>query len=213
MSECNETRFLKDVADHKIQLLQDSGVYRHVRFKQPGTGDMYFDLVTWPGYLCYTGDMGTYVFTRANDMFTFFRSDRTTDRHININPRYWGEKVVGVDRHSPIKEFSYQKFKRAVMSDLVYWIRNNAYQTTKEERREVWDTVVDEIINADGVSRAEMAVYDFSHFVNDTVGYFVFEDFFEHSVDEYSMRFLWCCYAIAWGIQQYDAEKEVMLDE
>ena len=28
-----------------------------------------FDIVTWPGYLCYSGDMGCFVFTRLPDMF------------------------------------------------------------------------------------------------------------------------------------------------
>lgn len=213
MSECNEERFLKDVAGHKMQILQDAGVYRHVRFKQPDTSAMYFDLITWPGYLCYTGDMGTYVVTRIHDMFEFFCKDKENCEHIKINPGYWSEKVEGVDRWSPIKEFSHQKFSRVVMQDLVYWIRNNAHQTTKEERRELWDRVVDEIINAEGQQRQEIAVYEFNHCVNKEVGYFSFDDFFEHSVDEYSLRFLWCCYAIAWGIQKYYTGKKDSANE
>ena len=51
-------------------VLRDDGVYRHIRFKKPGTGCMHFDLVTWPGYLCYSGDMGCYVFCRLNARFS-----------------------------------------------------------------------------------------------------------------------------------------------
>jgi len=72
----SEESFLRDVAEHAMLLIRDDGVSRHVRFAQPGTGCMHFDLITWPGYLCYTGDMGTYVFQRLTDMFEFFRTDR-----------------------------------------------------------------------------------------------------------------------------------------
>lgn len=70
-------------------MLHEDGIYRHIRFRQPGTMCMHFDLITWPGYLCYTGDMGTYVFTRLADMFEFFRTDLTyaprTGRLLAVN--------------------------------------------------------------------------------------------------------------------------------
>ncbi len=72
-SQCDEARFLKDVANHEMQIIRDDGVQRHLRFKKPGTMCYHFDLITWGGHLCYTGDMGTYVFTRVHDMFDFFR--------------------------------------------------------------------------------------------------------------------------------------------
>ena len=73
---CTEQSFLKDVAEHQMTVLRDDGVNRHVQFRRPGTICMGFELITWPGYLCYTGDMGTYVFRRLEDMFEFFRTDR-----------------------------------------------------------------------------------------------------------------------------------------
>ena len=73
---CPEAIFLRDVAEHEMIVVRDDGVHRHIRFKKPGTSCMHFDLITWPGYLCYTGDMGTYVFSRLTDMFEFFRTDR-----------------------------------------------------------------------------------------------------------------------------------------
>lgn len=71
-----EQRFLNDVANHEMIIIRDDGVNRHVRFKRPNSSCMYFDLITWPGHLCYTGDMGSYVFRRLEDMFEFFRTDR-----------------------------------------------------------------------------------------------------------------------------------------
>jgi hypothetical protein len=34
-----------------------------------------------------------------------------------------------------------------------------------------------------------------------------FADFWECNSDEYTSRFIWCCYALSWGIKQYDATK------
>lgn len=75
VSDLQESRFLADVKDHKISIVRDDGVYRHVRFAKPETVCMHFDLITWPGYLAYVGDMGAFTFTRLRDMFEFFRGD------------------------------------------------------------------------------------------------------------------------------------------
>ncbi|MFK5283374.1 hypothetical protein ACI3PL_27750, partial [Lacticaseibacillus paracasei] len=60
----------------------DNGVYRHLRFKAPDTGNQHFHLVTFPGRLVYCGDMGSYLFERTTDMFGFFRRP---DRGINLS--------------------------------------------------------------------------------------------------------------------------------
>src|ERR1700722_10858892 len=90
MRECTEAQFLKDVANHKMTVLLDSGIYRHVEFKKPGRCDMWFDLITWPGCLTVRGDMGTWTFARVEDMFKFFRSN---PNKLEINADYWSEKL------------------------------------------------------------------------------------------------------------------------
>lgn len=210
-----EADFLKDVAQHQMIVVRDEGVHRHIRFKQPGTSIMHFDLITWPGHLCYTGDMGTYVFSRLDDMFEFFRTDREYMRSrgkgtLGINLGYWAEKVLSQDRHDGIKRFSEERFNRAVMTDLVRWIRENAHQTTKDDRRDLWDAVVSDVIHADEDSagyRKQIAAHDFNYRVNGHLA-FQFQDFWEHTVDDYTHRFIWCCYALAWGIQQYDDARQ-----
>ena len=214
---CSEERFLKDVAEHEMIIVRDDGLYRHIRFKKPGTGCMRFDLITWPGYLCYTGDMGTYVFSRLADMFEFFRADREhmrlrDGRTLAINPGYWGEKLQAVERSGDggsYREFSEEKFKRAVLEHLVGWIRYRRDHTTKEERRELWDAVMFDVIGADGDSggyRQQVAAHDFHHRVNNRVEFY-FQDFWEINVMDYTHRFIWCCYALAWGITKYDEAK------
>jgi len=214
---CPESRFLRDVEKHEMIVIRDDGISRHIRFKKPGTSCMHFDLITWPGYLCYTGDMGTYVFQRLEDMFEFFRTDR---RHITlrdgrtlaINPGYWGEKLQAVERSGNggcYLEFSEERFNEAVIGNLIHWIRGNAHRTTKEERRDLWEAVVSDVINADGDSggyRKQCAAHDFDHHVNDRI-YFCFQDFFEHNVLDYTHSFIWCCYALAWGVAKYDEAK------
>lgn len=86
---CTEERFLRDVAKHEMTVIRDDGVHRHIRFKQPDSGMMFFDLITWPGFLCYCGDMGTYVFQRTQDMFGFFRKNGRLD---GIDRRYWPKR-------------------------------------------------------------------------------------------------------------------------
>jgi hypothetical protein len=216
--QCTEENFLKDVAEHQMITLHDDGVYRHIRFKKPGTSCMHFDLVTWPGYLAYSGDMGCYVFCRLTDMFEFFRTDREYKKRdgkkLAINLSYWSEKLQAVDgnRHSAgATEFSEEKFNRAVVEYLVEWIRSNTHRTTKDERRELWDSVMADVIDADGDEggyRKQAAAHDFNHSVNEEVRNFYFMDFLERDFTEYTHHFIWCCYALAWGIEQYDKQKE-----
>lgn len=201
---CTEQSFLQDVADHQMTVVRAEGLHRHLRFKKPGTMMEHFDIITWPGYLCITGDMGTYVFSRLDDMFQFFRSDRPG---LRINLSYWAEKLESVDRHGDVTRFSEERFNEVVLEDLVTWLRNYRGCTSKDERRELWDAVVSEVLGADSDSggfRKQAAAHDFYHDVNDEAGTFCFQDFWEHNVTEYSPRFVWCCYAIAWGVCQYD---------
>ena len=58
----------------------------------------------------------------------------------------------------------------------------------------------------DGEHAACLAAYEFSHKTHegDT---FQFEDLFEHSFKRYTFHFIWCCYAIAFGVKKYDEAK------
>ncbi len=190
-----EKSFLEDVSGHYMTVLRDDGIYRHVAFKKPGTTDMRFDLITWPMFLCYTGDMGTFVFNRTTDMFTFFRSSHPCQpadhRHLKINPQYWSEKLESVDRCDGLKQYS----PEMVREYFTAWINDN------DASPELRQAIKDDILSC--VDEGPQAVYnaatEFEHDGNNP-----FQDFFEVSMEEYSGRFIWCCYALAWGIQQYD---------
>jgi hypothetical protein len=193
MSTLTREQFLKDVGSHEVIVLRDDGVYRHIRFKRPGTGCMHFDLLTWPGSLCYTGDMGTFVFSRLHDMFQFFRSERG-----GINPQYWSEKVQAEDRCG-VERFSEKRFREAVREHFEQSMEGND-GWSHEERLLLWGAIEEDVLRRvdDSEHDALIAVRDFVH------EHWTFRDFWERNLKEYTHRFMWCCYALAWGIKQYD---------
>lgn len=226
MSALTEIEFLKDVEHHVIEVLHEDGLHRHIRFRKPGTMCMHFDLVTWPGYLCYTGDMGTYVFWRLDDMFQFFRTDREyaqrSGRRLAVNLSYWSEKLEAVDGSrsgGAAKEFSEKKLLRAINEYRVGWLRQAQADGTldKEQRRELWQSVDEDVLShlQDGEHAVYVAARDFCWPPSyakplERRKSWHFQDFWEHDFTDYTHRFRWCCFALAWGIEQYDMSKEAI---
>ncbi len=210
MNDCTEERFLKDVAQHEMTVVRENGVSRHLRFQKPGTYCMHFDLITWPGYLCYTGDMGTYVFRRLEDMFEFFRTDRPHMRDgktLGINPSYWGEKLEAVDRHGGYREWNKDKFEARIREYFAQWLADNE----PDRPEEIKEQFEDEIIGGIDDGGKESAYTVAQRFEVD--GMFPFQDWWEVDTEEYTYRFLWCCYALAWGVKKYDESKVPSAEE
>lgn len=196
------TAFLADVAQHELTILRDDGLYRHVRCRQPGTYCMGFDLITWPGHLCYTGDMGTYVFARLPDMFQFFRKDNPA----HIDRGYWAEKCSGLDRDG-IKDYSESRFRSAVRGDFDSFVESEGLTT--DQASELWALIEDDVLSCGSHEHdARTAASDFRwspDHVAEPRGREVFPDFSEHPLTCYTARFVWCCYALPWAIARYDA--------
>ena len=208
--KCTEADFLANVKDHQMTILADDGIYRHIRFAQPGTRNRQFDLVTWPGYLSYSGDMGDYTFSRLRDMFQFFRTacHRPNER-LDINVGYWAEKVQAADRRSGLTCFDSERFEEVVREQRLEWIKKAAREhlLDKDERRELWEAIEDEVLGRadDGEQEAISAACDFSHGAGGRT--YRFDDFWEHNLNAFAGHYVWCCYAIAWGIAKYDDAK------
>jgi len=186
-NELTEAQFLEDVAKHTLTVIREDGLYRHLRLQQPGNLNMYFDIITWPGNLCYCGDMGSYVFARVPDMLTFFRG-RNAEGPLEISPHYWSQKVEAQDRDG-ITQYSAELFKQNVLE----------YLDDAEASDEVRAAVDESILHfADEEQYSMRAVHDFDECD------FRFIDFFEKDPTVYTMRFLWCCYALTWAIRLYD---------
>lgn len=197
---CEEGQFLADVKLHKMTVFRDEGVNRHIRFSQPNRGAYYFDLITWHGHLCITGDCGTYVFSRLRDMFEFFRTDRTeSPEKLFINAGYWGEKLQSVCVGGGYREFDTDAFESRVRDFYNAWV--DAERPTEDEADELWEEIESDVLSPsyDGEYPAYEAARSFCY------GRFEFVDFFDGGgTQRYTHSYLWCLYAIAWGIQQYD---------
>lgn len=206
-------RFLKDVANHEMSILRDDGVNRHISFWRPETSVMRFDLITWPWHLCFTGDMGTYVFQRLEDMFEFFRTDRqhNQEKKLFINPSYWGEKLEAIDRSGGFREWDENNFKEQARSSFKDWLHGLIKDPNfpLEKSVEIEERFEDEVISLVeykyvGKEVAYEAMQSFEY-----QGDLPFQDYCEVDTDEYTFRYLWCCYAMAWGIQKYDEARKV----
>ena len=182
--------FLRDVVHHRMTVLLDDRLHRHLRFAQPRSGNMWFELVTWPGHLCIGGDMGTWVFSRVPDMFTFFRNDK-----LEINHSYWAEKLQC--GRSEAQEFSAEAFGDGLLDQI-----KNHYGLEGEKLQAVSDAV-----------RREVLCHDERHDLITAAADFEGPHEFKFDPCElprglvWTYRFTWCLYAIVWGIQQYDEFK------
>ena len=234
-----EECFLRCVPKHRLTIIKDDGVYRHLRFKQPGRTAYYFDIITWPGCLCIEGDCGSYTFKRLHDMFEFFRrepGDYARNKTLSINPDYWAQKLEAqsCNGRSPgnVRRWSPKRFEEVAKADAINYMRESmsvlhegrkeVFSAVRKARIDFIEAVRDEVLySAQEEADAMIAIRDFSfEYENGMERYdiargrmvpvkrsFCFQDFYEHNCTDWDYQFLWNCFAIVWGIQQYDKAK------
>jgi hypothetical protein len=184
-------QLLRDVANHKLTVRLDNGLYRHLVFRQSADSNLWFEIITWPYNLTIHGDMGTWSFSRVEDMFTFFRSDQ-----LRINASYWHEKITSESRFGgPSKKFNPDTFEANVLSSL------DGYGLSDHQKADVIEALKEDVFGEEDESTAWRALADFRY------DGFTFSDSWEIAGDGYTYHFLWCLYAIVWAIQQYDVIK------
>lgn len=215
-------RFRKDTAEHQLQVIKNDGLHRHLRFRKPGTSCYGFDIVTWPGFLAITGDMGAAMFTRLHDMLEFFRSDqRTGDAPdaLRINSGYWAEKCVANDGEK--KEFSSELFEALVKRHFDEFVAEHGEPDQEDEAdgffghrapewaAGLWDELKSEVLylESDDVGSAIEAMERFKPDGDTPYASFRFTDAWEYasSLQDYTFHFLWRLYAIAHAVKAYDA--------
>lgn len=217
-------RFESDAADLTMKVLHDDGIYRHLRFTGPNLD--WFDLITWPGRLTVDGGHGTYTFSRQEDMLTFFRVHPGR----GINPHYWSEKLIGPEPgREPAKAYSEAAYREHVKEALDDWLES--YYENEAQATSLRAAVQEELLDPEhwdypgnhhssateriAAFRHKMIAVDtkfdyFSHKVLDRGSpeqVFTFEDAWEWDLSGWDFHFLWCCWAIRYGVQQYDAHK------
>ena len=182
--------FHKDIKDHVLTVKHDDGVYRHLRFSKPNTNIYWFDLITWPGHLAVTGDMGTYVFARVEDMFNFF--------HEPYSLGYWAEKLqAGV-----AKEFSYDVFKNSLTELIDSYYEDYPDKGDKEAAKTaIFDEFDSEM--SEGDIRATIAN-------NPQIMQMDCDFHWESDFDDFTFSYIWNIYAIVHGIKEYKKSKDTI---
>ncbi|MBP2482925.1 hypothetical protein J3A72_003217 [Stenotrophomonas sp. PvP093] len=211
-------RFLADTASHELRIVVNDGVHRHLQFRRPGTYCYGFDIVTWPGHLAISGDMGTAVFSRLHDMFEFFRAKPAEHEKAGglfVNDGYWAEKCVANDGAK-------QEFSARLFRDLV----TRLFKEHVEERVDpddladpdtsapewvarLWQELELEVLSEsedhDALSNAISSMSDFKPSDPDYSD-FQITDAWEYasSLQQYTFHFVWRLYAIARAVRAYD---------
>jgi hypothetical protein len=193
-----QEQFQKDVADWKMETLHENGLYRHLRFRLQGGGFAYFDIVTWPGRLVITGDCETFTFTRLQDMFEFFRTDGQ-----RINPGYWQEKII--DGSGRARRFDWDTLR----ADALACFDVATESMDPEQRQEAREELESDLDSEPDEYGAVNVLRNFAYRDGRDV-LFQF-NLCEGAPDgkDWDYHYIWCCRAIAWAIEQYDAAKAV----
>jgi hypothetical protein len=189
--------FKIDTSDHVMEVALDQGLYRHLRFRKPGTGLYWYDIITTPGQLTFRGDMGTYVFSRSEDMLVFFENSGG-----RINPSYWAEKLQAQDVHSPAREYSRDIFVQHVIED--FWNSRENLEDAADVWREIREELLDEYGPAGDQSLAITAAMEFRY------GGFEFYDVAEWRLTAFSHHYLYSLHAVVDGIRRYREHSQTL---
>jgi hypothetical protein len=191
-------RYAADTVSHEMTVLHDDGLYRHLRCQATeNSWNAWFEIITWPGALTYSGDIGGFTFRRDVDMFRFFRGQR-------VNPDYWGEKVMS--GNDALKIYSEDKFREKVWSEVRDEIKEfkGLAKAVHETMSDYWESDV----STEGGARRFLD--DFNYTVDGRT--FVFADHYEWDLREWNWQFLWTCHAIKDAISRYDVAKAVAVE-
>lgn len=221
-------RAIRAFKDHKVTIEQDDGIFRSILFKRPGTGFYHFRIVTWPGHLAISGDIGNYVFAREHDMFGWFADDKDwAAMPMSINPKYWGEKVQATYKGS-VGECSngivdHGTDVKTIRADLVQWFREldgwgSRITDGKSYRKDAWhdlrhyllERIHDDLPIREAITMIERFRIP-SYLFDDTEdrGFDACYDHYEAwSYRTPNQTFLTCCAAIVWGIKKYAQAKD-----
>ncbi|MFD8318617.1 hypothetical protein [Kitasatospora purpeofusca] len=227
-------QFRRDTAKHELTVLHDDGLHRHLRVAEPGSGHLWFELVTWPGGLTIRGDMGCYIFSCAKDMFDFFRRSAWGG---GPNLHYWAQKADAGDIHAGVREYSADLLRKHIEDDLAALAEDDLAERLRV-RAEKLGTTSDRLpAGAAAGCRAASAAYMAGlreELDDDLLGELPMwciddegdalagvrqfdyrpdgEPPFTFDADEWKVRdwsgpYVWCCHAILFGIGAYDRVK------
>lgn len=205
--------FEKDIANHELEVIVDSGVNRILEFRNKnGSSNQFFIVMQARGRICFTGDVGEFVFTNHNDdMLAWF--------HDNMSLSYIAEKC----RTGGTRKFDEDSAKESIKmmvddfcNDHLYDYDESGCDDGDDDNFEValarwqqglYDEVIDEL-DFEGDEAFHRSAYDLSVKVNDSIK---FEIDVCDGIDcmEYTQRFKWCVAAMNKVAELYfDKNKE-----
>lgn len=190
-------RFTRETAHHRMTVLHDDGLYRHLHFADANpdptrrmSWNLWFDLITVPGALIFQGDGESFTFRRTQDMFGFFLGSAWKGEP---NYHYWSEKLT--NSRDSVMRYSEARFIDEVKRAFIEDVRNRDVPPgTGKALIEHFETV-DHLFE----SEARDALDSFEY-----KGY-GFHDTWEWDFREYDWWYRWACNAIVWGVAQYRA--------
>ena len=200
--QASAQQFTRDVAKFQLRLNLDQGIFRDMEFSLGQAG--YFQLTTIRDRLVFSGDRGCFVFERPGieDMFKFFRTHSVTQAP-DFN--YWYEQLVAVDQRTGVQEQSLERFKENLADNFAG--RDDLTDAELAKAKAFADQCIVDFEHY-GADYAYTALREFE--LEDEQGecWSPFgEDYWEYDSLVFTDKYIWACYAIQWGIAQYDKLK------
>jgi hypothetical protein len=204
-------RFDTEVRDHKMKVLRNDKVYRHLRFMNPRNGAYWFELHTGPHFLLFRGDGESYVFSNGDhDIFSSFRHSLRADGSIHPDPGYWTQKLASAEQAEKWDTDTFSEDLEQHITDMV----EQEIVPKKHEARlraEVENDLMYEDLHSADLAIKALMEFEFyfderDHYDSKKQPDFTFEECWEWvtKCTEYDWWYLWALHGIVWGIGQYD---------
>lgn len=186
--------FERDVANHQVVTTHESEVVRVMHAATPGVSFESFTVTIMKDrFLTISGDAGNYMFdlSSTNEHRLFECAEGLESLRFDRI----GKALLSIDKTSGYMEFSPEMFREKVIRHVNVCITHE--DLLQEDAAEIINLVKSEILCADDEFEAMMAIQDF----HDELLPDLFTEFSWSDVKAPTVRFLWCCFAIAWALK------------
>jgi hypothetical protein len=188
--------FMASMSLHKMTVLRDDELYKHIRFAAPNEFENAFEVMSFPYHVLITGDMGCYTFSREKDMFEWFVKGHCAPiKRPEIEVSRWFAKMVSKDAAISAKHY----YLPAVIESIEE-AKSNYTEGRGDCSLEVEQ--FNELLEWKEYG-AEKLLDEMQEFYLDSISVSPFQDLERDCYEVYSTHFVWCCYALNYGIGTY----------
>jgi hypothetical protein len=204
-------RFAAETEHHEMKVLRRDGVYRHLRFMNPGDSAYWFEIHTGPRFLLFRGDGESYVFSNGGtDMFSLFRHGVYKDGSLHPDPGHWTQKLSTAVQAEKWEEEVFREDLEQYITDMV----EQEIVPKKHEQR-LRDEVEEHLLYEDlhSADLAIKALMEFDFYFEESNRYahekkpdFEFDECWEwiSRCTEYDWWYLWALHGILYGVREFD---------